>query len=178
MVAGLTDDHKLLRIADWQEPQHNLVKQTEHRSIRAYSERQRGHRNQGERKIPSERSNTVPKILDEPLQPDSHANIANALFNLLNPSHIPTSIAAGLLGRHSFPHLFGRYQFQIGLEFFIEVAIKLFSAEQILPESAESTSHRASLCRAQSRRHGERYSFPPLRLGTQMLFAGLGQRVE
>jgi hypothetical protein len=51
MVAGLPDDHKLLRIADWQEPQNNLIQQAEHCRIRADTQRERGHRNQRESRI-------------------------------------------------------------------------------------------------------------------------------
>jgi hypothetical protein len=52
------------------------------------------------------------------------ATRVKALYNLLYPAHIATSSAVRLLGRQPFPDLFGRRQFQIGLELLIEVAIK------------------------------------------------------
>ncbi len=85
MVAGLPDDHELLRMTDGQEPQNNLIQQAEHRRVCADTKRQRRHRNQGESRILRECSNAVPNILHEPVQPDSRANIANALYDLLVP---------------------------------------------------------------------------------------------
>src|SRR5205085_8087294 len=86
---------------------------------------------------------TVPKILHEPVQPSSRANIANSLNDLLYPPYIATSVPVGLLGRHSVPNLLGRQQFHVSLEFLIEIAIKELSAEYTVPKRAESTDHRA-----------------------------------
>ena len=144
MVAGLSDDHELLRMTDGQEPQNNLIQQAEHRRVCADTQCQRRHRNQGESRILRERSNAVLNILYEPVQPDSRANIANVLCNLVYPSHLTTGIAMRLFGVHPGLDLLGRYQFHIGLEFLIEVAIELFSAEHMVPKRAESTDHKAS----------------------------------
>ena len=44
MVAGLSDDHEPLRMTDGQEPQNNLIQQTEHRRVGPNAQRQRQHR--------------------------------------------------------------------------------------------------------------------------------------
>ncbi len=144
MVTGLADDHKPFWIADRQEPQNHLVQQAEHRRVCADSERQS--RDSYERKSRAfrQRPNPIANILHEPVQPDSRANIADALYDLIDPSCLATSIAMRLFGIHAGLRRLGRYQFNIGPEFLFEVAIELVSAEQIVPKRAESTDHKAS----------------------------------
>jgi hypothetical protein len=144
MVAGLPEDHDPLRMIDGQEPQNNLIQQAEHRRVRAHTQRQRGHRHQTEPRILRERSYTVPNILRQPVQADSRANIANILPYLVDSAHFATRCSPGFFRRHPGSNFLLCLQLQIRPEFLIEIAIESLSAEQILPQRAKSTDHRAS----------------------------------
>ncbi len=144
MVAGLADDHKLLRMTDRQKPQNYLIQQAEHRGVCADSECQGGDSNERKGRVFRKRPNPIANILPEPIQPDSGANIAHILYDLIDSSRLAASITIRLFRINAGAHLLGRHQFHISLEFLIEVAVELLSAEHIVPKRAESTNHKAS----------------------------------
>lgn len=63
----------------------------------------------------------------------------------LRPDFVSTiRLGVRLFRVHAFPQLLGLYEFHVDIKLFIEVAIKLFSAERTGPKHAEPVDHKAS----------------------------------
>src|SRR5262249_16963993 len=130
MVAGLPDDHELLRMTNRQEPQNNLIQQAEHRSVGTDAERQRQYSNDGEKRTPPKTAESIAQVLADLFQPQQAPGLPGFFVEKGDIAEKTHRGMASLLRAHSSGDVFGDLLIYVKAKLIVQLPHQTIATEE------------------------------------------------
>jgi hypothetical protein len=125
----------------WKRLQEHAIYDGEDGGVGADTQCQGQDRNRGEGAILRQGPKSVAKILQEGVDGNPISNVANALLDLFHAIEFPARLKESFFAWQAAAFLLDRHKFEIAADFFVQLTLDAFPAEDVSTEFVEAPDH-------------------------------------